>query len=87
MTNADSACVKHDISDMKLMHKDFSSQEKLKRNQEEASNTETCLYWITWQELNIMNDTMQQKNAGCHYTSFASMGDSDIFFFSCIYVF
>ena len=35
-SNADTACVKHGISDIKLMLKNVSSQEKLERNQEEA---------------------------------------------------
>ena len=38
--NADSACVKHDISDIKLMLKNLPSQEKLKRKQEDASYAE-----------------------------------------------
>ena len=36
--NSDSACVKHDISDIKLMLKNSSAQEKLERNQEEVKN-------------------------------------------------
>ena len=34
-------CVKHDISDIKLMLENISSQEKLERNQEETSYAET----------------------------------------------
>ena len=39
--NADNACVKNYISDIKLMLKNVSSQEMLERNQEEASYAET----------------------------------------------
>ena len=39
-SNADSSCVKHDISDIKLMLKNLPSQEKLKRKQEDASYAE-----------------------------------------------
>ena len=59
-SNADSACLKHDIADIKLMLKNVSSQKKLKRNQEKASYAETVRNRssIAWQELKIMNDRM-----------------------------
>ena len=41
LSNADRVCVKHDISDIKLLFKNVSSQEKLERNQEETSYAET----------------------------------------------
>ena len=40
-SNADSACVKDDVSYIKLMFKNWSSLEKLERNQEETSHAET----------------------------------------------
>ena len=40
LSNADRACVKHDISDIKLILKNVSSQEKFERNKEEASHAE-----------------------------------------------
>ena len=48
LSNADSARVKHDISDIKLMLKNLSSQDKLERNQEEASHTETVRNRSSW---------------------------------------
>ena len=40
-SNADSACVEHDISDIKIMLEKLSSQGKLEQSQEEAFYAET----------------------------------------------